>query len=97
MLKEFKPEQIIDIVCNALNVDDITAPSRKPVLAHARIIAAVLMRRHTKLTYEQIGTYLSRDKTSIYSFENRFNQLLKEEHPIFKERWLTVFWEGMSC
>lgn len=94
MCNEFQPQQIIDTVCKALNIEDIAAASRVPVLAHGRIIAAVLLRRHTKLSYKEIGTLLKRDASSIYGFEKRFNQLLKEGNPVFKQRFNSVWWEG---
>jgi len=90
MSKILGPENIISVVCESLDISDITIPIRRTDLTYARFIAVMLLLRHTKLSYEEIGRVLGRDKTTIYWAEARCKELVKTNNGHFISRWSQV-------
>ncbi|WEK18187.1 MAG: helix-turn-helix domain-containing protein [Candidatus Pedobacter colombiensis] len=90
MYNALHPEEIIRIVCQTLEVPDITSPLRGIEFTYARFIAVRLLLKHTRLSYEEIGRFLDRDKTTIYWAEARSKELVRNKDSYFISKWTWV-------
>jgi chromosomal replication initiation ATPase DnaA len=87
MYNHLDPQDIIGVVCRSLEISDITSHGRCTEFAHARFIAIWLMLRYTKLSYQEIGAAVGRDKTTVYWAEARCKELTKQREGKFLSKW----------
>ena len=73
------PEQIKEIVCEEFGVDNFIVKHRMEKERMPRHVYAYLLRKFTRLTYEEIGTQITRDHSSaIYSARFTRDDLLDD-------------------
>ena len=73
-----KPIDIINMVCDALNVkrSDLLSPKRHREIAEARCISiGLILKSNPAITLKQLGALFLRDHSSIIHSRNLFNDL----------------------
>lgn len=76
MYKSIEPSVIIDTVCRVMDITDIKTQSKKTEYVYARFIVIGILRKHTKLSYIEIGDLINRDRTSVYFGDQRSARLV---------------------
>lgn len=77
----FTPVELIDLVCNALNIsaDDLCGPIRKRELVEARFIICQLLQEFSYLNEAQIAPIIKKDRSTVYYALEQFQRLQSDK------------------
>ena len=73
----FTPGELIDLVCNALNIaaHDLCGPIRKRELVEARFITCQLLQEFSYLSEAEIAPIIKKDRSTVYYALEQFQSL----------------------
>jgi len=83
-----KIETIILISCLHFDCkpDQFFSPSRERKATYARTAAAVLIRKHTTMTLNEIGRLFNRSRENIWACVNRVSQIIDEDVELIESK-----------
>ncbi|MDX9719780.1 MAG: chromosomal replication initiator protein DnaA [Myxococcota bacterium] len=81
------PERIVKLVSNFYNVrvDDMLRRGRSKQIALARQVAMYLARKHTDLSYPDLGRFFGKDHTTVLSAFQKFEKLAESHQGLRSE------------